>query len=43
VTATGLFFHERPLDQIGAGVRIVGKTLLVSDTYNNRVLEFKGQ
>ena len=47
VTATGLFLYPRDgqgqVDQLGGGLRISGKTLLVSDTYNNRALEFRGQ
>ena len=44
VTATGLFLFQRTgSDTQGGGLRISGKTLLVSDTYNNRALEFRGQ
>jgi hypothetical protein len=44
VTATGLFLLKRTgNDALGGGIRISGKTLLVSDTYNNRALEFRGQ
>jgi hypothetical protein len=43
VIATGLFLYQRSGNQLGGGIRIAGKSLLVSDTYNNRVVVFRGQ